>query len=334
MSLRRLDTHSIPDQPEVRAFMCVKNEMLRLPAMLAHHRRLGVNRFFIVDNGSTDGTADYLAPMTDCHVFHTDEPYQHGGIGWHNQQLATYGIGHWTLLLDADELFVYPHAAPGSLPALCHWLDEQGFEGMFATMVDMYANQPLMKIAYQAGQPLEQACPYFDRDYRPMPRPTFPYRDMLGGPRLRVLYPHLARRGVVFTWLHAYLVKLLRMLHLPIPPLLERAPLNFKIPLVKWQAGRSYLNNHVSTPLKLAPVTGALLHFKYLQDFTAKVQRVVQGGGYYDGGAEYKRFAACLAQQPDLSFMTATSQRYEGPASLLATGLMASAPAWDKAQPA
>ena len=45
----------------ILAFVTVRNEMIRLPYFLDHYRGLGVDHFLIVDNGSDDGTAAFLA---------------------------------------------------------------------------------------------------------------------------------------------------------------------------------------------------------------------------------------------------------------------------------
>jgi hypothetical protein len=52
----------------------VRNEALRLPATLRHHCAIGVQRFFVLDNGSTDGTLDLLANEPDVDVFATADP--------------------------------------------------------------------------------------------------------------------------------------------------------------------------------------------------------------------------------------------------------------------
>ena len=68
--LKRIDNRPISDnRDEIRAFMVVWNKSLRLDSTLKHYRQLGVNRFFIVDSGSTDGTLDYLAAAPDVHAF-------------------------------------------------------------------------------------------------------------------------------------------------------------------------------------------------------------------------------------------------------------------------
>src|SRR5262252_6665055 len=71
-TLVRIDTRTIADdQSEIRAFIPVRNEVLRLPQTLGYYRKLGVARFFVVDNGSTDGSKEFLLAQPDCYVFVT-----------------------------------------------------------------------------------------------------------------------------------------------------------------------------------------------------------------------------------------------------------------------
>src|SRR5690349_10399577 len=138
--LVRLDRHDIPDdRSEMRLFGVMKNESLRLPYFLEYYRGLGVKRFFIVDNDSTDGMTEFLLEQEDCCVFHTKGSYarSRAGLAWLNPLMDVYGDGYWVILADADEIFVYPgnHARP--LPDLCAWLDHGGYQGVFTLLLDM-----------------------------------------------------------------------------------------------------------------------------------------------------------------------------------------------------
>ena len=44
-----------------------------------------------------------------------------------------------------------------------------------------------------------------------------------------------------------------------------------KILFVRWLPGTRYVNAHVTTPIELSEITGVLLHFKFLQDFSIRV---------------------------------------------------------------
>src|SRR5262249_10844827 len=78
---------------EIRVFATCRNERLRLPAFLKHYRDLGVDRFFIIDNHSADGSGDYLVDQPDVHLFRTADRYSEAamGIDWLNALLARFG---------------------------------------------------------------------------------------------------------------------------------------------------------------------------------------------------------------------------------------------------
>ena len=89
-TLIRLDTLAINhDKNEIRAFMTVRDEISRLPRTIEHHRKLGVARFFVVDNGSHDGCKEFLLAQPDCHVFATTNSHSKSGCGaeWWNALL-------------------------------------------------------------------------------------------------------------------------------------------------------------------------------------------------------------------------------------------------------
>jgi hypothetical protein len=94
--LKRLDTLGIPeDKSEIRLFGVVRNESLRMPYFLDYYRRMGVMRFFIVDNDSQDGTTEFLLAQPDCCVFHTMGSYAatRAGLDWLNPLMYQYGDG-------------------------------------------------------------------------------------------------------------------------------------------------------------------------------------------------------------------------------------------------
>src|SRR5207253_7757387 len=130
------------DQSEILVFMNVRDEMLRLSGFLDHYRRIGVARFFVTDNGSTDGSKDFLLAQPDCHVFVTRNSYAGSmyGAEWQNALLNEYGTNHWCLMVDADEWFVYPGCERKSLADLALYLDRTNAQGMFAFMLDMYSH--------------------------------------------------------------------------------------------------------------------------------------------------------------------------------------------------
>ncbi|HEU4326168.1 MAG TPA: glycosyltransferase family 2 protein, partial [Roseiflexaceae bacterium] len=241
---------------EIRMFSRVRNELLRLPWLLDFYRSQGVDRFFIVDNGSDDGSRDYLLDRPDTHLFLTTDSYAvyGGGMRWLNHLLNRYGSGGWCLTVDVDEVLAYPHAERLGLAALTAHLDRQGARALFAFMLDMYAEDCLTRVGYQAGDDPIATCPCFDRSgYVRREHPDFPFRMVSGGLVSRVFYDG-KQDGV---YLH-------------------------KVPLVRWEEGLHYTSStHTLFPVPLAVETGVLLHLKYRADFIDRARIESQRKQYW-----------------------------------------------------
>ena len=145
-------------------FSKCRNEQLRLPAFLRHYRALGVSRFFIVDDASTDGSAEYLRSQSDVEVFPATGPFRdsRGGASWLNTLLAEFGTGHWCITVDVDELLVYPGREHVPLDVLTAYFDHHGYEAMSCLLLDLYPAGSLADVIYAAGDDLLAAAPYFD----------------------------------------------------------------------------------------------------------------------------------------------------------------------------
>ena len=166
--LTRKDNKSVATQPgEILCFMCVRNESLRLPHCLSYYRRLGISRFFIVDNNSTDDTLPWLLDQPDVYVWHTDRSFRAArcGTDWLELLLREYGVNHWCLIVDADELLCYVDCETRRLEALCADLDQKGKRALLAVLLDMYSDKPIRETQYQRGQDFLEVCPYFDRQF-------------------------------------------------------------------------------------------------------------------------------------------------------------------------
>jgi hypothetical protein len=195
----RFDSRAIPSAArEIRAFLVVRNEAIRLPQTLDHHRRLGVRRFFAIDNGSTDGTLDYLLAQPDTHVFGTDASYGDArlGVDWLESLLDEFGKDRWCLLVDADEHLVYPDCERLDLTRFCEALEAKGLNCLATLFIDLYADGAIAATGLRPGQTLLQACPYFDvAGYRHLPARDLPLPRVYGGVRARLFWPEIDLEG-------------------------------------------------------------------------------------------------------------------------------------------
>ena len=245
--LQRKDTKDAALQAgDIICCSVVRNESLRLPFFLTYYRRQGIARFFFVDNESTDGTLPYLLDQPDSHVWRSRHSFHKAnfGAGWFEVLLRRHGIGHWCLIVDADELFYYPDCERRNLQNLCRDLERKGKRAMNAVLLDMYSDKPIRSTHYTAGQDFREVCPYFDRQFyhrRYEEGPEGNQTVYIGGARQRVF----GREGEYYL---------------------------SKVPLIRYGEDAILSGGQHRTYFprsEIAAETGCILHFKYFSAFPA-----------------------------------------------------------------
>ncbi|MEP1539046.1 MAG: glycosyltransferase family 2 protein [Paracoccaceae bacterium] len=270
---------------DILLFCTMRNEKVRLPYFLNYYRELGVNHFFFVDNDSSDGTLDYLRGQPDVSSWSTSGSYKNAafGVDWVNWLARKYAHGHWSLVIDPDEFFVYPFCDTRPLRALTDWLDNSAIRSFSAMLLDMYPKGCVNEQSYVEGDnPLEIAS-WFDSGNYTISR-NWQYGNLWiqGGPRSRVFFPDRP----------------------------QKAPALNKIPLVKWDRKFAYVSStHMLLPRGLNLVfdewggekaSGVLLHTKFLDTFNAKAKEELVRKQHYSGSLEYQVYAERLEENPDL----------------------------------
>jgi len=270
---------------EILVFSTLRNERVRLPYFLRYYRNLGVTHFLIVDNDSTDGSREFLAEQPDVSLWTTKASYKRSrfGVDWLNWLQMRFGHGHWCLVVDPDEFFVYPFCDTRPLRALTDWLDASSIKSFSAMLLDMYPKGPINAQPYREGQDPFEIAQYFDSgNYMISRNGHFGNLWIQGGPRARTFFADVP----------------------------ERAPALNKVPLVKWHRNYAYASStHMLLPRGLNAVydewggekaSGCLLHAKFLDTFEVKANEEMARRQHYANSHEYKAYKAALDDQPDL----------------------------------
>ncbi len=104
----------------------LREEGRYLREFVEFHRIVGVEHFYLYDNGSTDDTAEVLAPYVDegaCTYIHFAHPVAQ--VPAYNHCIRTFGAQNdWIACMDADEFFFAP--AAGDLPEALREFDDYG----------------------------------------------------------------------------------------------------------------------------------------------------------------------------------------------------------------
>jgi hypothetical protein len=297
------DNLKLIKQNDILLFSVMKNEAFRLSFYIDYYRKLGVNHFIFVNNGSTDHFAAIIADQSDITTFYTEASYKESNYGmhWCNDLLRRYGTDHWCLTCDPDEFLVYPYMDTRKLRDLTEYLDSLNEVSISTMMVDMYSDCKITESYYREGSSPLQVCEYFDgtgyfKEFIGKHDNFF----MFGGVRQRIFYKEN-----------------------PI-----KAPALNKVSLIKWQKNYAYVESmHMALPkfinhvLSKSKTTAALLHFKFINQLAEKVKEEVIAQQHWENSAEYKKYLQ-LIDTEILLYDSTKSVRYKDWRSLVQLGLM------------
>ncbi len=268
-ALDYLDNHLIKidkkniniQEKDIVLFTHIYNEMNRLPFFLEHYRKLGISKFIIIDNNSTDNCQEFLLSQSDVHIFWTNSCHlqSSSGMSWIKSLKDKYiPENSWYLVVDADEFLVYPNYEQKPLNILIDYMEENTYQALPSFMLDMYAKTIKEQLTIQPTDNFIKASPFFYNYYRFIDNIIPPFFDVYGG---------------IFYKLSNQMIRLV------------------KVPLVKNTKDLHYImGNHNTTPVNFSDITSCLLHFKFIGDFQSNSKMMVQEKRHYAGSIMYKHY--------------------------------------------
>jgi tetratricopeptide (TPR) repeat protein len=283
-----------PGAGEILLVSVMRNEIHRLDWFLTTYRKLGVDRFMIVDNDSSDGTTEILLKQPDVILYQTTDRYSLAGAGvrWANELIERHGRSNWCVYVDADEELIFPGSENVGLRELVKYLGANGYDAIFAPLIDMF---PLQIPAKATDGAIHASYSYFDADLYIEPQAACPYREVYGGVRRRLF------QG--YHWLT-------------------------KVPVINGAAGIKYLmSTHRITPANIADITGALLHYHLaglLQpEYQALLDEAIDNREFPSSSLERLRSREVVRRlQPLKDLRSKNSLHYDSTRQLTELGIM------------
>ena len=206
-----------------------------LKNFVEYYRRQGVCEFVILIDSACRENVTYLSSQQDVVLYTEASGAQNTDYLMRLDSLRnTHCAERWCLNVESNELFSFPLSDYFGVSHLCGYLEQKDFESIYSIRLDFYPNKSSAKHeqSESSGPPWKFYNHFDNSGYRVVPKPDFPYFEVLGGPMAG------------FASDHTSLVR---------------------IPLVKWRPGMSYnTKSMLNDPVNLADIVSCLFGFQAL----------------------------------------------------------------------
>jgi len=261
-----------------------KDDVTRVQAFVKYHRSIGFRYFAFIDNGSADGSFEWLHNQDDVFLFRTEEPYTSANRdAWINRVLAYFGDNRWYAVLDSDEFLSYEDCENKNIDQVISYLKSKKIMRARSMMLDMYAKDGYFERGNR-GDFLTESVYFDSATYTTAPWDC--HVILSGGPRKR-----LFNTNATLT----------------------------KYPLFFLSDGEVLYQAHAMFPLWKnlnSPCFLVIRHYKFLPGDKLKFEKIAKDGKYYGGSIEYKQYVARMSDSEIIRFTFEGTEKYVDSSSL------------------
>lgn len=311
-------------------YSMIRDELFCLPSFLNHYRTIGAKQFIILDDGSKDGSTEYLQSQDDCVVLEADFKYgdtlnglnpngkqksQRAGI-WYKQMIPRkYLDDQYVLYADADEFLLLPDPYQ-CLEELYLKLSAREINAVSASLLELYPKnlQELEKVS--APMSLDEMIglyPFYDHRQLVKFGTLKRLKQVNPSPTHRLLEQHHIKST---SWIRRLAGR-------------RSAYVLHKTPIFKNSPQNWLIGSHHSLLRSSRRILLCLLHMKWTHDLHRKTRMALELGSYAKNSERYqnyaKLFSLAAASEEGLNMTIKESRQLLSTNQLIDAGLMVNA---------
>lgn len=287
------DNLEMSDDPyEPTLLTVVRDDLERMKLFFLHYRKLGVKQFVVIDNGSTDGTLEWISQQQNTRCYRVSVKFLTASkIGWIEKVLALTGYNRWYVVVDSDELLDYVGSEHNNLKSLILHAIDNGYKHMNGYMLDMYSGKPLFAEECRNNE-IVSRLRYFDESSYTLNHNYSPIIDkmvvsLFGGPRSRVFK--------------------------------NTGPCLNKQSMFYYDSETLYCSPHYFWPYNRwdeMSCSYVLRHYKFLKHDLCEFKKRIEEKGFWNGSKEYQNYLQTYYANSGICMKSKESKEYISSASL------------------
>lgn len=257
----------------------IKDDLYRIKYIYDEYTKIGINKFVFIDNGSNDGTLEYLLSVGADVIRTKDRFISYAKSMWIYRTICHYGFDRWYLICDSDELIAYPGMEEHPVDDFLDFLNQNHIRASLSYMLDMYPDSNLLELNNNEAK--MEDYKFFDSDsYKIIFGKHFPV--ITGGPRQRFI----GEQSVTMY--------------------------QQKYPFVYYERGDIYRYHYIYPYAKNSckKCYCVLKHYKFTPGELNKFEKIIAEGNYAHGSMVYKELLKFINKSNVLSFYDKNSLEY------------------------
>ncbi|MEL6554551.1 MAG: glycosyltransferase family 2 protein [Cyanobacteria bacterium J06621_11] len=270
----------------------VKDGESLVQAFIEHYLQLGFKHIFFLDNSSTDRTREIIADHQQTTLVLSSKPFSRYYILFKNYLIQTFGLGKWCVVADIDEFLYLPERI--SLKKILTYLNDHAYDTVCIQMLDMFSKAalPLQKSITEEKLEKEQENRYIPTRRWTLSQlaATFCYYDIKDIDHKKYIRWFQSRIHPAHRFLYGGIRK----------TVFHRDCFLTKEAMFFGRKHTRFVSSHLlkQSPLKrsrLADVSFAFLHYKFIEGFYASTLKAVIAENHWRNSSEYKAYFKVLA---------------------------------------
>lgn len=294
------------DMNELIVLCLVRDGEPWLQSFIEHYFSLGVKHIVFLDNLSSDNTVSLAKEYQNVTILQTDLPFKRYKLAMRQYLIKRFGKNRWSLYVDVDELFTYPFSDIITLSSLLTYLNQKSYTAVVAHMLDLFSDKPLSSQDKKLNKSFVDLHRYYDISDIVKMKYYFA-GNVISNSEIKVFFGGI--RKILFMTNSIGAEGL---------DILTKHPLVF----LDEKIMPMHINEHSVRNARIADFTCALLHYKFLSNFSERVLRAVKEENYGHNSRQYKKYYETLIYNPRLQIKQETSQKLTSINELIDNGFL------------